>query len=337
MWARVLGYCDGAERDSAVRVAVTRQLPGDALGRLPGVAEVRCWSGHGPPTPAELRGLVAGADGLISMFTDQIDVALLDAAPTLRVVSNVAVGVDNVDVAALTARGIPLGHTPGVLTDATADLAFALILAVARRVVESHEAVHAGEWTTWTPNGFIGLELAGSTLGVVGTGAIGQAVIRRAQGFGMTILASSRTERSIDGVTYLPLSDLLEASDVISLHVALAAETRHLIGPAELERMKQGAILINTTRGPVVDQVALYAALASGHLGGAGLDVFDREPVPIDEPLLTLANCVTVPHIGSATTKTREAMAHLAVDNMIAGLSGERLVRCANPEVYEGR
>ena len=159
-----------------MKVAVSRELPGDALGRLRGIVDVACWGGDGPPTPDELLGLVADADGIISMFTDRIDASVLDAAPTVRVVSNMAVGVDNVDVPELTARGIPLGHTPGVLTDATADLAFALILAVARRVVESHEAVHAGAWTRWMPNGFIGLELAGSTLGVVGTGAIGRAV-----------------------------------------------------------------------------------------------------------------------------------------------------------------
>jgi glyoxylate reductase len=316
-------------------VAVTRQLPGDALERLAEVAEVRRWSGDAPPTPEELPEFIATADGLISMLTDRIDGSLLDVAPTIRVVSNVAVGVDNVDVPELTARGIPLGHTPGVLTDATADLTFALILAVARRIVEGDAAVHAGEWTTWTPDGFLGLELAGATLGVVGTGEIGQAVIRRARGFGMRIVASSRTERALDAVTYLPLPELLESSDVVSLHVALSPDTRHLIGPSELDRMKKGAILVNTARGAVVDQVALYDALAAGRLGGAGLDVFEVEPVPADEPLLALGNCVTVPHIGSATSKTRRAMADLAVDNVLAWLSGNRLARCANPEVYE--
>jgi glyoxylate reductase len=315
-------------------VAVTRTLPGDALDRLSDAVDVRLWERDEPPTPDELRAFVAGADGIISMLTDRIDASVLEAAGSVRVVSNVAVGVDNVDVAALNDRGIPLGHTPGVLTDATADLAFALILAVARRIVESHEALVAGGWTTWRPGDFLGLELAGSTLGIIGTGAIGRAVIERARGFGMRIVASSRTERPIEGVAYLPMSVLLAESDVVSVHVALTADTRHLIGAGELALMKQGAILVNTTRGPVVDQVALYAALSSGHLGGAGLDVFEVEPVPLDDPILTLANCVTVPHIGSATVKTRTAMANLAVDNVLAGVRGKPLIRCANPEVY---
>jgi len=320
--------------NSSPTVAVTRVLPGDALDRLAASATVRLWEADRPPTTDELIALVGGIDGLISMVTDQIDDRLLDAARGIKVVSQMAVGVDNIDVAALTARGIPLGHTPGVLTDATADLAFALLLATARRIVESHNALRAGAWTTWSPTFFTGLELSGSTLGVVGTGEIGRAVIDRARGFKMRVLATSRTERPIDGVTYVPLDRLLAESDVVSLHVALTPETRHLIGRPELAAMKPGALLINTTRGPVVDQVALYEALASGHLGGAGLDVFDVEPVPLDDPLLALDNCVTVPHIGSATMKTRTAMANLAVDNVLAGVRDEPLVRCANPEVY---
>jgi glyoxylate reductase len=245
-----------------------------------------------------------------------------------------AVGVDNIDVDELTRRLIPVGHTPGVLTDSTADLTFALILAAARRITESRDALLAGEWKTWQPSAFLGLELAGATLGIVGTGAIGQAVIRRAQGFSMRVLASSRTERRIDGVELVPLDELLSTSDVVSLHVALTPETRHLISRDALALMKPGAILVNTARGAVVDQEALYEALQSGHLGAAAIDVFEVEPVPLDEPLLALANCVVVPHIGSATVKTRSAMADLAVDNVMAGVLGERLVRCVNPEVY---
>jgi glyoxylate reductase len=316
------------------RVAVTRSLPGEALDRLAEHADLAIWPERVPPSPDALLALGAGADGLVTMVSERIDGALLDALPNVRVVSNMAVGVDNIDLPTLTSRGIPVGHTPGVLTDATADLAFALLLATARRVVESHEGLLAGAWLTWQPAGYLGLELAGSTLGIVGTGAIGRAVIRRAQGFGMQVVATSRTERQIEGVTYVSLGELLARSDVVSLHVALTPETHHLIGTAELAQMRPGAFLINTARGAIVDQSALYAALASGHLGGAGLDVYEIEPVPLDEPLLSLPNCVTLPHIGSATVKTRRAMAELVVDNVLAGLRGERLIACANPEVY---
>jgi len=315
-------------------VAVTRRLPGDTIDRLAEIVDLRQWVRDEPPTPQELRALVAGVDGILSMLTDRIDASVLDAAGSVRVVSNMAAGFDNIDVTELSARGIPIGHTPGVLTGATADLTFALILAVSRRIVESREALLAGAWTTWLPSGFLGLELEGATLGIVGTGEIGRAVIERARGFKMTILATSRTERPLDGVTYVPLELLLANSDIVSLHVALTSETRHLIGSSELRSMKSGAILINTTRGPVVDQKALYDSLASGHLGGAGLDVFEVEPVPLDEPLLRLANCLTLPHIGSATVKTRTAMANLAIDNVLAGLEGRPLVSCANPEVF---
>ncbi len=304
------------------------------LEALAADADVVCWPGEVPPSRDELVALVAGADGILTMLTERVDGPLLDTVPSLRVVSNMAVGVDNIDVAELTARGIPLGHTPGVLTDATADLTFALILAVARRVLEGDHAVHVGAWTTWQPDGFLGLELSGATLGVVGTGAIGEAVIRRARGFGLRILATSRTERPIPGVTFVDLDQLLEESDIVTLHLPLSTETRHRIGRAELARMRPGAILVNTARGAIVDEEALVEALTSGVIGGAGLDVYSVEPLPHDSPLLGLPNCVTVPHIGSATRKTRLAMATLAAENVMAGVRGERLPRCANPEVY---
>jgi len=313
---------------------VTRWLPGGALDRLAEHVSLEVWPRDEPPSRAELEALAASADGLLTMYTDRVDGGLLDACPGLRVVSNLAVGVDNIDLAELTERGVPVGNTPGVLTEATADLTFALILAVARRITESRDQLLAGAWTTWRPAAFLGLELSGSTLGIVGLGAIGQAVARRAAGFGMHVVACSRSPRSVPGVTNVDLSELLATSDVVTLHVALAPETRHLIGAAELASMKPGAILVNAARGAIVDQRAVYEALASGHLGGVGLDVFEVEPVPLDEPLLALSGCVAVPHIGSATVAARSAMAELAVDNLLAGLRGEPLPHCANPDVY---
>jgi lactate dehydrogenase-like 2-hydroxyacid dehydrogenase len=321
----------------APKVFATRQLPGEALARLAAVTELEVWPGDDPPSPAELLERASAAEGLLTLLTDRVDEGLLAACPELRVVSNMAVGVDNLDLVALTARGIPVGHTPGVLTDATADLTFALILAVARRLVEGREAILAGEWTTWRPSGWLGLELAGATLGIVGTGRIGQAVARRALGFNLRLLGFSRSQPEIEAMTYVPLEELLSASDIVTLHVALNPETRHLIGARELALMKPGAILVNTARGPIVDQPALRDALASGRLGGAGLDVFEEEPVSPDEPLLRMRNCIAIPHLGSATAKTRSAMADRAVDNLLAGLAGQPMPYCANPEVYSGR
>jgi glyoxylate reductase len=269
------------------------------------------------------------------MVTDRVDEAVLEHCPSLRVVANVAAGYDNFDVPALTRRRIPAGNTPGVLTNSTADMAFALLLSCARRVVEGRDAVLAGEWTVWDPALMLGLELSGSTLGIVGMGRIGQAVAKRALAFSMRVIATSRTERPVEGVTYVDLETLLRESDVISLHVALSEATRHLISVDELAAMKPSAILINTARGAVVDQVALAAALADGTIGGAGLDVFEREPLDLDDPLLSAPNCICVPHIAASTFATRNAMGHLAADNIIAGLSGEPLPHCINPEVYE--
>jgi glyoxylate reductase len=214
-------------------------------------------------------------------------------------------------------------------------MAFALLLASARRVVEARDALLAGKWTMWDPALMLGLELADATLGIVGMGRIGQAVAKRALAFSMRVIATSRTERPIEGVTYVGFDTLLRESDVISLHVALAQTTRHLIGAEELAAMKPSAILINTARGAVVDQVALAAALTNGTIAGAGLDVFEREPVGLDDPILQAPNCIVIPHIGSATLATRNAMGHLAADNIIAGLAGERLPYCINPEVYD--
>lgn len=316
------------------KVFVTRRTPGEAIARLDGVAEVEVWPEPRPPTPDELAAGAAGADGLITMLTDRVDAALLERCPSLRVVANVAVGYDNFDVAALTAAKVPAGNTPGVLTEATADLAFALILATSRRVVEAESALREGKWTTWDPGFLLGLELTGSTLGIVGLGRIGEAVARRAQAFSMRVIATSRRERPTPGIELVELDALLRESDIVSLHVALTEETHHLIGRAELEAMKPRAILINTSRGGVVDQLALARALEAGTIGGAGLDVFELEPVPLDDPIVSAPNCVVLPHIGSATGATREAMVSLAVDNVIAGLAGRPLPWCVNPEVY---
>ena len=305
------------------RVFVTRRLPGPAIGRLARSHEVDLWPGPDPPPRADLVERTGEAEGLLSLLTDPIDVELLDAAPNLKAIANYAVGTDNVDLDAATRRGIPVGNTPDVLTETTADLAFALMLAVARRIVEGDAYVRAGRWGEWRPDLLLGHDLHGSTLGIVGYGRIGKAVARRARGFGMTV---------IHGV---PLDELLERSDFVSLHAPLTAQTRGLIGAAELERMKPTAILVNTARGPMVDTHALAEALHGGEIAGAGLDVTDPEPLAADHPLLKAPNLVVAPHIGSASHRTREAMADMAVDNLLAALAGERMPHCANPEVYD--
>jgi glyoxylate reductase len=297
-------------------VFVTRDLPGDALDRLRAHHEVDVWDGALPPHPLELRERAAAADGLLCLLTDHVDERLLDAAPGLRVIANYAVGTDNVDLEAAAARGIPVGVTPDVLTEATADLAFALLLAAARRIVEGQAAVRDGRWRTWEPQGWLGLELAGATLAIVGPGRIGEAVARRAAGFGMEVLRVGRGD---------DLHAALARADVVSLHAPLTAATRGLIGEAALAAMKPGAILVNTGRGGLVDQDALRRALEDGRLAAAALDVTDPEPLPADDPLLAAPNLLVVPHIGSATTRARGRMADLAVDNLLAGLAGEPL------------
>lgn len=314
------------------RVVVTRTLPGGALDRLREVADVAVWPARLPPTPGELRSLAAGATGLITMLTDRVDADLLDACPDLRVVATVAVGYDNLDVAELTRRGIPAGNTPGVLTDSTADLAWALILATCRRLPEGASAVTAGEWLTWEPDWLLGADVAGATLGIVGYGRIGAAVARRAAGFGMEILAWNRTPRSAPGVTFVGLDDLLRRADIVTLHCALTDGTRGLIGADELRQMKPTTVLVNTARGPIVDQGALARALRTREIMAAGLDVVEHEPIPPDDELLALPNCLVLPHVGSATVATRSKMADMAVDNVLAVLAGEAPPTCVNPE-----
>lgn len=307
------------------RVFVSRRLPGDALERLAAEAEIDLWPGDLPPPYDELARRTASAHGLLCLLTDHVDDALIAASPNLRVISQMAVGYDNIAVAAAAARGIPVGHTPGVLTEATADLTFALILAVARRIIEAERFLRDGRWQTWDPSGLLGLELSGATLGIVGYGKIGQAVARRAAGFGLRILCSNRSSITDTAVAQVDLDDLLRESDIVTLHVPLTDETRQLIGVRQFQLMKPSAFLINTARGAIVDQPALVEALHSGAIAGAGLDVAAVEPVPPDDPLLTAPNCVLLPHIGSATLVTRSRMAAMAVDNCLAGLRGEPL------------
>jgi len=252
----------------------------------------------------------------------------------LRVVSNCAVGVDNVAVAAASARKIPVGNTPDVLTDATADMAFALLLSAARRIVEGVHYVRAGHWKTWGLRVLLGADIAGATLGIIGFGRIGKAVARRASGFGMRVLYHDPSVPPALGALPVDLDQLLRESDFVSLHVPLTNETRHMINEVTLNKMKLGAVLVNTARGPIVDLDALYRALKSGHIFAAGLDVTEPEPIDGDNPLLQLDNCIIVPHLGSASQWTREQMGILAAENLIAGLNGERLPHCVNPEVY---
>ena len=281
------------------------------------------WPERMPPDPGQLRDGVAEAEGLLCLLTDRIDGQLLAAAPSLRVISNLAVGADNVDLEAAAARGIPVGYTPGVLTETTADLTFALILALARRLPEGIAAVRAGEWLTWEPDWLLGRDVHGAALAVVGAGRIGRAVARRAEGFGMQVRLVGRED---------PLEPALAEADFVSLHVPLTAQTRHLVGDTFLAAMKPTAYLVNTARGGVVDQEALARALHEGGIAGAALDVTDPEPLPPDHPLLAAPNLLVLPHLGSATHATRERMADLAVDNLLAGLAGRPL-----PHEFGGR
>jgi glyoxylate reductase len=326
------------DRASARRpqVFVSRLLPGEAVARLALDAEVDQWTDEMPPPYDELTRRAAAADALVCLLTDRIDAALLDAAPRVRAIANVAVGYDNIDVAASTARGIPVGNTPGVLTETTADLAFALILACARRIVEADRLVRDGLWRTWDPSLLLGYDVHGATLGIVGLGKIGQAVARRADGFNMRVLYAnpSAVETTTDALP-VDLDTLLGASDFVSLHVPLTAATAKMMGERELRLMKRTAILVNTARGGVVDQAALVRALEAGWIAAAGLDVAEIEPIPAGDALLSAPNVTLLPHIGSASHATRERMAAMAFDNCLAALRGERMPHCVNPEVYE--
>lgn len=325
------------------RVFVSRVIPEDGLRPVVEACNARIWENDLPPPREELLRAVEGCDGVLTLLTDRVDDEFLDrAGPQLRVVSNYAVGFDNVDVAACTRRGVAVGHTPGVLTETTADLAWALLMAAARRIPEGDRYVRAGRWKTWGPMLLLGPDVHGATLGIVGFGRIGQAVAQRAMGFGMTILYHDVTRLSADverplGARFVPLEELLTRADLVSLHVNLTAETHYLMNAERLGWMKSSAVLVNTSRGPVVDPRALYEALRDGVIFAAALDVTDPEPIPFDDPLLTLDNCLVVPHIASASRATRGKMAAMAAANLLAGVRGERLPNPVNPEVYEER
>ena len=308
------------------RVFITRRIPSSGLDLVRAHCDADVWEAPLPPPREALLARVRGVAGILALLTDRIDSGVLDAAgPGLRVVSNFAVGVDNIDLAAATARAVAVGNTPGVLTETTADLAFALLLAAARHIVAGDRYVRAGKWQTWEPQLLLGPDIHGATLGIVGFGRIGQAVARRAAGFDMRVLYTGRGAGTQGAAERVDLPTLLRQSDFVSLHTPLTPETHHLIDANALAQMRQGAVLVNTARGPVVDPRALYDALRSGHLAAAALDVTEPEPIPPDDPLLTLDNLIVVPHIGSASIATRNRMAAMAARNLLAGVAGEPL------------
>jgi len=322
-------------------VFITRPVPQKGLDMILNDPNIRAeiWENDLPPPRNVLLEQVKGIDGLYCLITETIDDELLEAAgPQLKVVSEMAVGYDNIDVAACTRRGIPLGNSPGVLTEATADLAIALLLGTARQVVVAAEAIKAGRWLTWEPMGYTGPDVHGSTIGIIGLGRIGLAVARRLSGFNVRLLYHNRTPTPAAdevGATYVDLDTLLAESDFVSLHCPLNPKTRHLINAERLRQMTPTATLINTARGDVVDQDALVEALRDGVIAYAGLDVTTPEPLPVDSPLLELPNAIVLPHIGSASIASREKMATMAAENLLAGVKGERLPNCVNPSVYE--
>jgi glyoxylate reductase len=323
------------------KVFVARILPDDGLDPIRAACDAEIWPDELPPPREVLLEAIRGCDGVLTLLTDRVDDEFLDAAgPGLKVVSNYAVGFDNIDVAAVTRRGIPAGNTPGVLTETTADLAFALLMAAARRLPEGDRYVRDGRWKTWGPLLLLGPDVHGATIGIVGFGRIGQAMARRARGFGMTVLYQDvhRVDAGVEaefGATYLPLEELLPKADFVSLHTNLTPETRGLIDAEKLSWMKPNAVLVNTSRGPVIDHAALADALRSGRIFAAALDVTDPEPIPMDDPLVGLENCLIVPHIASASRATRGKMAEMAAANLLAGVRGERLPTPINPEVYD--
>lgn len=325
------------------RIYITRPLPEPAMRVLEGAVEHRQWTRDDEAVPREtlLREIV-DVDGIICTITEKMDAEVIDRARRCRVVSQVAVGYDNIDVAAATRRGIVVTNTPGVLTDTTADMAWAILMATARRVVEGDKFTRSGRWKTWELMGFTGQDVYGATLGIIGMGRIGAAIARRARGFAMPILYHNRKrvdealERDL-GARYTPLDDLLRESDFVVISCALTPETRHLIGERELALMKPTAVLVNIARGPIVDQRALYRALVDKKIWGAGLDVFETEPVPMNEPLLRLDNVVVPPHLGSASIRTRIRMATMAAENCLAAVTGGVPPNAVNPEALEHR
>lgn len=316
-------------------IYVTKKLPGEAMGLLEQECHVKCWEGEGPVPGEVLKREISSVQGVLTMLSDKVDGPLMDLAPTLKVISNMAVGFDNIDIEAATSRAIMVANTPGVLTEATADLAWSLLMAAARRIVEGDNLVRNGGWKTWSPMFMCGQDVYGTTLGIIGMGRIGLAVARRARGFGMRVLYYKRNrdleQERESGLEYADLKKLLAQSDYVSIHCPLTSETRNLLGKKEFDIMKPTAVLVNTSRGPVIDEQALYQALKDKKIWAAGLDVFYKEPVPQDHPLLSLDNVVLAPHVGSATFSTRTKMAAVAAQNLVEGLSGRVPKFLVNP------
>jgi glyoxylate reductase len=321
------------------RIFVTRIIPEQGLEMIRHECGVDIWPDPLPPSYETLTQKAKGIDGLLCLLTDHIDANLMEAiGPQVRVISQMAVGFDNIDIAAATARHVPVGNTPGVLTETTADFAWTLLMAAARRVVEGDKFTRAGRWKTWGPVDFLGPDVTGATLGIVGFGRIGQGMAKRASGFDMRVLYFDKKRHPEAehkyGAHYVDLDTLLRESDFVSLHTVLSEDTYHLMDENRLRRMKSSGILINSARGPVVDPTALYRALSSGTIAYAALDVTEPEPISPDDPLMTLDNIIIAPHIASASFQTRNKMAVMAAANLIAGLKGERLPHCVNPQVY---
>lgn len=310
------------------------------LAVLRGKIDYRIWESTDVPPRERVLEEVRGVEGLLAGIPIRVDAELFDAAPGLRVVSNYAVGYDNIDVAEATKRGICVTNTPGVLTAATADITFALILASMRRVIEANEFLRSGSWKNWEPELLVGREATGSTIGIIGMGQIGQAVAKRAKSFDMEVLYFNPTRKpeaeAAYGARLVSMEELLAESDIVSLHTVFNEKTKNMIGEAELRAMKKTAVLINAARGALVDQKALYRACAEGWIWGAGLDVFVQEPLPLDDPLLTLKNVTTLPHIGSASRAARDGMARKSAENLLAALEGRKPANLVNPGVWEG-
>jgi lactate dehydrogenase-like 2-hydroxyacid dehydrogenase len=338
---RLAAYDDGMTSASAPRprVFVARQIPDEGLSQVVAQTDADVWPAELPPSRAELLQRIAGVDGVLSMLTERVDDEFLDAAgPQLKVVSNYAVGFDNIDVPACTRRGVAVGNTAGVLTETTADAAFALLMAAARRIPEAYDYVRQDRWKTWGPMLLLGPDIHHATLGILGFGRIGREMAKRAHGFDMQVLyydvqAASPADEQALNARHVSLDEVLAHSDFITLHVNLTDETHHLMNAARLGQMKRSAMLINASRGPVVDPRALYDALKNGVIAGAALDVTEPEPLPGDHPLLTLPNCLIVPHIASASYATRGKMASIAAENLFAGLTGTALPSWVNPDV----
>jgi glyoxylate reductase len=327
---------------SKPRIYITRPLPAAAMRILEGQVEYHMWDRENEAVRREtlLREIV-DVDGIICLITEKMDAEAIERAHRCRVIAQVAVGYDNIDVTAATRRGIYVTNTPGVLTETTADMGWAILMATARRVVEGDKFTRSGRWKTWELMGFTGQDVWGATLGIIGLGRIGAAIARRAKGFAMPILYHNRNRaEALEaelGARYVSLDDLLRQSDFVMISVALTSDTRHLIGERELGLMKPSAILVNIARGPIVDQRALYRALVDRKIWAAGLDVFEVEPVPMDEPLLRLDNVVVPPHLGSGSIATRTKMATMAAENCLAGTTGKLPPNVVNPEAKEHR